>query len=45
MSANWREIKIKLILYRGKMVLGGFGYSVTVPMRPNDRIAVQNGRT
>jgi hypothetical protein len=45
MAAIWCEIKIKLILYREKMVLGGFGYPVTLPRRPNDRRAVQNGRT
>ena len=38
------DIKIKLILYREIMVLGDFGYLVTLPMQPNDRRAVQNGR-
>jgi hypothetical protein len=45
MSAIWCEIKIKLILYREIMVLGDFGYPVTLPLRPNDRRTVQNGRT
>ena len=44
MNAIWCEIKIKLILYREIMVLGDFGYPVTLPLRPNDRRAVQNGR-
>jgi hypothetical protein len=45
MGAIWCEINIKLILYREKLVLGGFGYPVTLLRRPNDRRSVQNGRT
>lgn len=31
MNAIWCDIKIKLILYREIIVLGDFGYSVTLP--------------